>query len=120
MDESDVRARAEAFCAALLDGNVDAAIEDLSRELRQHLGEVISLLPLPSIEATVESVERGASSGFTVILRLLGENEEVQIQTRWKDRDGRPTIVELSHLSSTAMEPVAADADEAPDANGEP
>ena len=112
MDESDVRARAEAFCAALVDGNVDAAIEDLSKELRQHLGEVISLLPLPSIEATVDSIERGASSGFTVVLRMLGENEEVQLQTRWKERDGRPTIVELSHLSRTVTEPVAEDADD--------
>jgi hypothetical protein len=31
------------------------------------------------------------------------------IQTRWKDRDGHPTIVEASHLSKTLREPAAED-----------
>ena len=54
---------------------------------------------MPATEATVASIERGASSGFTVVLLLRGETEDVQIQTRWKDRDGHPTVVEASHLS---------------------
>jgi hypothetical protein len=101
MEEPDVRERADALCAALVTGDVGQATEDFSKELRQNLGEVISLLPLPSTEATVESIERGGGSGFTVVLRLVGETEEVLIQTRWKERDGRPTLVELSHLSRT-------------------
>jgi len=36
-----------------------------------------------------------------VVLRLVGETETVLIQTRWKDRDGTPTIIEASHLSKT-------------------
>jgi hypothetical protein len=108
MDETDVRERAEAMCAALVDGDIARATEDFSRELQQHLGEVVSLLPLPATAATVESIDRGASSGFTVVLLLLGENEEVRVQTRWKDRDGRPTVVEASHLSR--VETLAADA----------
>ena len=35
------------------------------------------------------------------MIRLVGETEEVLIQTRWKERDGKPTIVEASHLSKT-------------------
>src|SRR3954463_10661564 len=101
MDVDTVRARAEAFCGALVAGDIERATEDLSKELRQHLGEVVALLPLPSSEATVVSVEHGGS-GYNVILRLLGETDEVEIQTRWKDRDGHPTIVEASHLSKTA------------------
>jgi hypothetical protein len=58
---------------------------------------------LPSSEATIESIEHGGS-GYNVVLRLVGETAEVQIQTRWKDRDGQPTIVEASHLSQTARE----------------
>ena len=34
-----------------------------------------------------------------MVLLLVGEAEEVQLQTRWKDRDGQPTVVEASHLS---------------------
>jgi hypothetical protein len=101
MEEQDVRERAEALCAAVVAGDIDRVIEDFSKELRQNLGEVLALLPLPSTEATVDSIERGGGSGYTVVLRLVGETEEVLIQTRWKDRDGRPTIIEASHLSKT-------------------
>lgn len=108
MDEQAVRERARAVCDALVAGDVDRAIEDFSVELRRNLGEVIALLPLPSSEAAVESVEHGGS-GYNVVLRLVGESEEVMIQTRWKDRDGHPTIVEASHLSKTLREPGAED-----------
>ena len=101
MEEPEVRERAEALCAALVAGDVGLATEAFSKELRGNLGEVIVLLPLPSTEATIESVDRGGGSGFTVVLRLVGETEEVLIQTRWKERDGQPTLIELSHLSKT-------------------
>ena len=73
MDEADVRERADAMCSALVDGDVGRATEAFSRELQQHLGEVITLFPLPATEATVDSVERGASSGFTVVIRGWSE-----------------------------------------------
>ena len=94
------------MCDAIVAGDVDRAIEDVSPELRRNLGEVISLFPLPSKEATIESVTQGGSS-HVVVLRLVGETDEVQVQTRWKDRDGRPTIVEASHLSRTELAPAA-------------
>jgi hypothetical protein len=107
MDEQVVRERAEAFGAALVAGDVEQAIESLSAELRRNLGEVIALLPLPASEAAIESFEH-SGSGDNVVLRLAGESDETQLLTRWKDRDGRPTIIELSHLSTTAQ-PAAAD-----------
>ena len=100
IDEAKVRERADAMCAALVAGDVERATEDFSKELRQNLGEVIALLPLPAAEGGIESVDRGGSS-YTVVLRLVGETEEVLLQTRWKDRDDRPTLIELSHLSAT-------------------
>jgi hypothetical protein len=100
IDEAQVRERAEAMCAALVAGDVERATEDFSKELRQNLGEVIALLPLPAAEGGIESIDRGGSS-YTVVLRLVGETEEVLLQTRWKDRDDRPTLIELSHLSAT-------------------
>lgn len=101
LTEDEVRERAQAFGDALVAGDVDRAIQDLSDELRRNVGEVIALLPLPAKEATVESVDH-SGSGFNVVLRLVGETTEDQLQTRWKDRDGRPRIVEASHLSRTA------------------
>ncbi len=115
MDEQDVRVRAEALCAALVGGDVDKVIADFSEELHHNLGEVLALLLLPSSEATIESIDHGAGSGFVVVLRLRGPAEEVQIQTRWKDRDDRPTVIELSHLSRTELTAQAVDEGEATD-----
>ena len=106
MDADSVRDRATEFCEAIVAGDVDRAAETMSKELRQRLGEVVSLLPLPSSEATVESVEH-SGAGYNVLLRLVGENDEVEIETRWKDRDGEPTIVEASHVSQTIREEAA-------------
>lgn len=102
MDEQTVRDHAQALCVALVAGDVDRVIEDLSTELKRNIGEVLSLLPLPASEATIESIEPG-TSGFVVVLRLVGDTEEILVQTRWKDRDDRPTIIEASHLSSTEL-----------------
>jgi hypothetical protein len=102
MDEDRVRASAQAVGDALVAGNIEGAIEHLSDELKRNLGEVVAMLPLPATEATVESVERGGSS-VVVVVRVIGETDEVQLQTRWKDRDGEPRIVEVSHLSRTEL-----------------
>lgn len=110
MDEETVREHARAVCDALVAGDIDRATQDFSTELRRNLGEVIALLPLPASEATVESVQHGGA-GYNVILRLVGETEEVQIQTRWKERDGKPTVVEASHLSKTVTEQPMAEED---------
>jgi len=101
MDDDAVRTQARAFGEALVAGNIDSAIASFSPELRRNLGEVLQLFPLPATEATVDSIEHGGS-GYNVVIRLVGEGEETQVQTRWKDRDGRPTIVEASHLSRIA------------------
>ena len=103
MDEDTVRPSAEAFCQALVAGDIERATTSFSAELRRNLGEVLGLLPLPATEATVESVDHGGSS-YVVVIRILGETDEVRVQTRWKDRDGPPSIVEASHLSGAAVE----------------
>ena len=117
MDEDDVRSCARAFGDALVAGDVDAAIAYLSDELRRNVGEVVALLPLPATEAEIASTERG-SAAYVVVMRLAGETHETELQTRWKDRDGEPRIVEVSHLSRTEREaPADREATEA-DADG--
>ncbi|MBA2381371.1 MAG: hypothetical protein H0V73_04595 [Chloroflexi bacterium] len=117
MDEPAVRSQAQAFCDALAAGDVDRAIEDFSPELRRNIGEVLALLPLPANEVAIDSIDHGGT-GYNVILRLAGEVDEVMIQTRWKDRDGRPTIVEASHLSKTERAIPDAEADDEAAADG--
>ena len=122
MDEQAVREHAQAMCEAIVAGDVDRAITDFSPELRRNLGEVIGLLPLPSTEGSIESVVQGGKS-YVVVLRLVGESDEVQVQTRWKDRDGKPTVVEASHLSRVERPAEVIEAEEgaeAGDAGGGP
>lgn len=109
MDEQTVRERADAQCEALLAGDIERAAEDLSDQLRANLGQLVAMLPMPLTTATVESVERTAS-GFRVVLHLVGESSETRLETRWKDRDDRPVIVEVSHLTEVAA--VSAEAPE--------
>ena len=100
VDVDSVRDGATAFCDALDAGDVPRAIEHMSPELQRNVGEVLALLPLPLNESEIISVDRGGS-GYSVVLRLVGETDEVELQTRWKDRDGQPILVEASHLSRT-------------------
>ena len=116
MDESAVRERAEALCAAFVAGDMDQALEFFSTELRQHVGDVVALLPLPVSEASVETIEH-SGAGDNVVLLMVGETNEDRFQTRWKDRDGAPTLIELSHLSKTEREPAH---DEVDGVDGEP
>ncbi len=102
MDEQTVREHTDAFCQALLAGDVELAANDLSNELHANLGQLVAMLPMPLSAATVESVER-TTSGFRVVVHLVGESDEkTRLETRWKARDDRPVIVEVSHLTDSA------------------
>lgn len=102
MDEQAVRDHAQGHIDALVAGDVERALEDLSEELRRNPGEIMAMLPLPLVSGEVEAVDM-AGSGFTTVVGLVGETTETRLQLRWKDRDGRPTVVEASHLSEAAI-----------------
>jgi hypothetical protein len=109
MDEPSVRERAQAFSDGLLAGDVGRAAEEMSRELRANLGPLVAMLPLPLTEARVESVEM-AGTAYIAVLHLVGDEGSIRLQTRWKERDGRPTMVEASHLQEAPAAPQAAEA----------
>ena len=111
MDIDVTRDRATAFCEALDAGDIEAASAFLSPELVRNLGEVLALMPLPTNESTVVSVDRGGS-GCNVVLRLVGETDAIELQTRWKDRDGAPTLVEATHPTQPERDAAAATDDE--------
>jgi hypothetical protein len=112
MDEQAVRARAQAVCDALAAGDIEQARTHFSPELQRNLGEVLALMPLPASEVAIDSIDHGGS-GYNVMLRMTCEVDEVLLQTRWKERDGEPRMVEASHLSSSAIAPVEDETGEA-------
>jgi hypothetical protein len=97
MDEQAVREHAQAHADALLAGDIGKASEQMSNELRSNLGPFAAMLPMPMTEASIESVE-STPTGYRVVLHLVGEGDTLRLETRWKDRDGQPTIVEASRV----------------------
>ena len=104
MDEQAVREHAETHLKALLAGDIGQAAQEMSRELRSNLGPIVAMLPMPLTEGSVESVSM-TKTGYLAVLRLVGEAGEIHLETRWKDRDGRPTIVEASRQHEEAVPP---------------
>ena len=115
MDEQAVREHAQAHCDALLAGDMTRAVEQLSPELRANLGPVVAMLPMPLTSASVESVER-TGTGVRAVLHLVGESDEIRLETRWKDRDGTPTMVGASHLAEDGAPESTSSAEETPEA----
>jgi hypothetical protein len=119
MDEQIVRGRAQELCDALLAGDIGRASQVMSRELQQSLGPIVAMLPLPLTEAEIESAEM-TGTGFRAVLALTGDGGATRLETRWKERDGQPTMVEASHLAeepanvaATGSEGAEEDADSA-------
>jgi Zn-dependent alcohol dehydrogenase len=107
MDEQAVREHAQATADALLAGDIGKASEQMSKELHSTLGQFAAMLPMPMTEASIESIE-STPTGYRVVLHLVGEGDTLRLETRWKDRDGQPTIVEASRVHE---EPVVSDVD---------
>jgi len=112
MTEDEVRERARAIGEALVAGDVGQVVAALSDELRRNPGEVVAMLPLPAVAASVARLEgSGGGAAYVAVLDVTSETEHLELQTRWKERDGEPRIVEVSHVSRRArdVEEVAAD-----------
>jgi hypothetical protein len=105
MTEDEVRERVRAICAALVAGDIGQVVDTLSDELRRNPGEVVAMLPLPAVAADLVRLEgTGGGAAYVAVLDVTSETEHLELQTRWKDRDGEPRIVEVSHISRRARE----------------
>ena len=89
MDEQAVRDEATFICDAIVAGDMGPVIEHLSNELRQNIGEVVALMPLPASAATIELVELGGSS-YNVTIRITGDRRRASSRragrSAWTDR----------------------------------
>jgi len=105
MTEEEVRERARAIADALVAGDIGQVVSTLSDELQRNPGEIVAMLPLPAVAAEVARIEgAGGGAAYVVVLDVTSETEHLELQTRWKDRNGEPRIVEVSHISRRARE----------------
>jgi hypothetical protein len=102
MDEQVVRERAGALCQTLLAGDISEASKLMSPELQRNLGPVVGMLPLPLSAAEVESANM-TGTGYRTVLLLTGDAGATRLETRWKERDGQPTMVEASHIAEAQV-----------------
>ena len=111
MDEQSIREHAQAFADALRGGDIGEAAKAMSPELQRNMGPVVAMLPLPLTEATVESIEM-TGTGYLAVLHLVGDEGAIRLETRWKERDGQPTIVKPA-TNRRRHRPAPADGEEA-------
>jgi hypothetical protein len=92
MDEARTRDVVDAHAQAVVRGDMDAVVADLSEELQPQADEITRAFPLPVTDADVLSLEIGAGEAVAEI-RYAGERGELTVRTRWEQLDGRPRIV---------------------------
>ena len=95
MDEGDVRRHAEAHARAMVDGDLRRAASDLAPEAQKDAGSVMKKMPDPVTGAQIQEI---VVDGDSVVARIFyaGGETELVVDSRWKERDGRPMIVSLT------------------------
>jgi hypothetical protein len=92
MDEQKTRSHVQEHADAVVRGDMDAVIADFAEELRPQVPQIAQSLPQPVTAAEVLSVEVGDPESVAEI-RYTGESGNVTIRSRWREVDGRPSIV---------------------------
>jgi hypothetical protein len=95
MDEATVKQHAEAHGQAVMVRNLREAAQDIAPEAGAQARQVMAELPDPTTTVEVTDV-RADGDACVVTIRYGGDSEEVDVRSRWAERDGRPKIVELS------------------------
>ena len=93
MDEMQAREHIGKHAKAVVDGDLDALAADFSEELRPQLPQLAQNLPQPVTVADVLNVDLEPDEAVALI-RYSGADGEVTIRSRWRERNGRPIIVQ--------------------------
>lgn len=92
MDEARTRECVQAHADAVVRGDMEHITNDFAEELRPQIPEIAKSLPHPVTAAEVRSLQVGGEESVAEI-HYDGENGSVTIRSRWRDIDGRPSIV---------------------------
>jgi hypothetical protein len=94
MDEDVVRSHVQAHGEAMVAGDLRRAGADLTESGRAGAGTVMAALPKAIESAELVSLEP-AGDCYLARIRYRGEGRQVEVRSRWEERDGRPMITEL-------------------------
>lgn len=97
MDEATVRLQAESHGQATVAGDLKAAGADLDKSAYGAAGEVMKRLPEGLTGSEVSSVQAEGEE-WVVAIDYSAPSENVTVESRWAERDGRPKIVDLKAL----------------------
>ncbi len=95
MDEASVREHAQAHGQAMVEGDINRAGSDLTKEAMATIGPVMKAMPRPVTNAEIQKVE-AAGDEFIVDIRYTGDDSEVTVRSRWIEESGRPKVAEAS------------------------
>lgn len=92
MDEETTRRCVHDHADAVVRGDMDHVTADFSPDLRPQVPQIAQSLPHPVTSAEVRSLQVGDEESVAEIF-YAGESGGVTIRSRWRDIDGRPSIV---------------------------
>ena len=95
MDEAQVREHAEGHGQAVVAGDLRRAGADLTKEVMEQAGEVMKSIPSPATSAEVREVRQDGDE-YVAVIHYAGDDDAVNVESRWADRDGRPKITNLT------------------------
>ena len=95
MDQAQMERSTEAHGQAVVRGDMDAVVADIAEELHPHVPEVAGLLPQPTTEALVTSLDVQDDHAIAEI-HYSNDEAAVTLRSRWEERDGRPVIIEVA------------------------
>jgi hypothetical protein len=97
MDQTAMEQNAEQHANAVVRGDMQAVAADLAPALRPSLPEIGKLLPSPTTDANVMSVD-AKDDHCMVEIKYTGADKSITVRSRWEDVDGQSFIVEAAPI----------------------
>ena len=94
MNEQTTKDHIHAHADAVVRGDMDTVIADLSAELQPQAPQLAAGLPMPVTEAEVLSLDFADAEAVAEI-RYTGDSGEVTLRSRWQDGEEHPVIVHV-------------------------
>jgi hypothetical protein len=94
MDDQTTRNHIQAHANAVVSGDMDTVVADLSEELQPQAPALAQGLPAPVTEAEVLRLDV-AEDETVAEIRYTGDSGEVTLRSRWQDGEEHPVIVHI-------------------------